>query len=122
MSISFEEAKEIATLELKIDEKNDIVITEIEERDYGWIFHYNFKKFLETKNLKHSLIGNVPLFVFKDNGKFKYIFWSVNNPYEESLESIEASAKFRRLRRILIPVTISVIVSLLLYILGTIRF
>lgn len=46
-----------------------IVDNEIIERDFGWVFFYNSKEFLETGNLSFALVGNAPLIVDKNSGK-----------------------------------------------------
>ncbi|MBP4048559.1 hypothetical protein J9978_03465 [Chromobacterium violaceum] len=43
-----------------------IVLDGIEEDDDGWFFPYQTEKFLETKDLQFSVVGNWPVFVSKD--------------------------------------------------------
>jgi Immunity protein 35 len=41
----------------------------IVEKEYGWIFSYDSKKFLETGEFRYRRIGNHPILIFKDNGE-----------------------------------------------------
>ena len=49
----------------------ELVIIEeaIQEYDFGWVFCYNSKGFLETGNLAHALAGNAPLIVDRNSGE-----------------------------------------------------
>jgi hypothetical protein len=41
----------------------DIAITETMERPFGWVFCYNSKRYLETGDDRHCLLGNHPILV-----------------------------------------------------------
>lgn len=43
-----------------------IVLDGIEEEEDGWFFPYQAERFLQTKDLKFSVVGNWPIFVSKD--------------------------------------------------------
>ena len=43
--------------------KLDVVITEIRDLDWGWVFFYNTRTFAETKNFRDGLAGNAPYLV-----------------------------------------------------------
>lgn len=61
----------LSHLSLKMAEQGDSVIiieSSTIEKDYGWIFFYNSKKFIETKNSRHFLVGNGPIVVEKADG------------------------------------------------------
>ena len=45
-----------------------IIESSIIEKDYGWVFFYNSKKFVETNNSRHFLVGNGPIVVEKADG------------------------------------------------------
>ncbi len=45
--------------------REDFIVT----KDYGWIFSYESKRFLETGELRYRLVGNYPLLIFKDSGE-----------------------------------------------------
>ncbi len=38
------------------------------ERDFGWVFHYNSRAYLETRELRHHLAGNSPFIVDRRDG------------------------------------------------------
>jgi hypothetical protein len=38
------------------------------EKQYGWVFVFNSKKFVETGNILYALGGNGPIIVEKDSG------------------------------------------------------
>ncbi len=72
MGISFEEAKRIANQWL-LDQNCDFEIVLIDEstlkEDFGWIFFYQSKKYLETKNFRDMLAGNAPLIIDQETGE-----------------------------------------------------
>ncbi len=37
-------------------------------REFGWVFFYTTRKFLETKDPQHEMPGNGPLVVLKEDG------------------------------------------------------
>ncbi|KUY80796.1 MULTISPECIES: YrhB domain-containing protein [Burkholderia] len=39
------------------------------EKQYGWVFVFNSKKYLETGNIIFSLGGNGPIIVERENGR-----------------------------------------------------
>jgi hypothetical protein len=72
--LSLESAKKKVQdyLNLKYETKNDaLVIREdyIVHKEYGWIFSYESKKYLETKEIRYRRVGNFPLLILKDSGK-----------------------------------------------------
>jgi hypothetical protein len=38
------------------------------ERDFGWVFFYNSKDYLETGEIRHTLAGNAPIVVTRADG------------------------------------------------------
>jgi hypothetical protein len=45
------------------ENRDDIVISEVIERSFGWVFCYNSKRHVETGDDKHCLLGNHPILV-----------------------------------------------------------
>lgn len=45
------------------ERRGDIIITEAIERPFGWVFCYNSKRYLESGDDRHSLVGNYPILV-----------------------------------------------------------
>jgi hypothetical protein len=46
-----------------------IMDSEMIERDWGWVFFYQDKKYLETGNAIYSLAGNAPYIVNRHTGE-----------------------------------------------------
>ena len=42
------------------------------EKEYGWIFFYNSRLYLETHNIRYTLCGNAPVIVEKEAGSCHY--------------------------------------------------
>ena len=40
-----------------------LTVKEVEEYDFGWVYFYNSKEFVETGNFDSSLVGNAPVIV-----------------------------------------------------------
>lgn len=56
------------------------------ERDFGWVFFYTAKRYLETKDRKHLVPGNGPLVVEKDGATH---FLSGSAPPQQAIEEFE---------------------------------
>lgn len=41
-------------------------------RDFGWVFFYQSKKYLEEKDVLSMWVGNAPVIVNKHSGEMKY--------------------------------------------------
>jgi len=65
--LTLEEAKRIAYekigIELSIENRPIILDIYTLEFDWGFIFHYNGKKYIETEDSEYSYIGNIPILV-----------------------------------------------------------
>ena len=42
---------------------------EVIEYDFGWVFYYNAKEYLETNDMELGLTGNAPLIVDRNDGQ-----------------------------------------------------
>jgi len=64
---------------------DDVVITDENtiEFDGGWIFYYQNKKFLETRDINHALEGNSPILISEQGKAF---FLSNEREIEEYIE------------------------------------
>ena len=49
--------------------KYEMVITDLQEKFYGWIFYYQTKKYIETEDFRDAVAGNVPILFEKETGK-----------------------------------------------------
>jgi hypothetical protein len=45
-----------------------LAISEVIEYEFGWVFHYNSKEFIDTQDFQFSLVGNAPFIVSKEDG------------------------------------------------------
>lgn len=93
MNITFEEARNIA--ERYVDNalyqnENKIVIIDSEtiEKNYGWYFFSQTKKYLETRHPLDGIVGNGPILVRKENGEV--IRFGTALPIEEYIEIYES--------------------------------
>lgn len=83
--ISLEQAIMIAEDELKRMSKNikddEVLLSRnsIKYRKYGWVFHYNSKKYYETGDYKFALLGNHPMYVDKETGSIDYIYINIDS-------------------------------------------
>jgi hypothetical protein len=48
-------------------DRPEMVITVIEDREYGWIFYYTSRPYWETKDIRHAIAGNGPLIVSQED-------------------------------------------------------
>ncbi len=51
-----------------IDEEAEIFPANALPVNVGWIFHYNFKKFMETRHPRDGAIGNAPIIYDRTDG------------------------------------------------------
>ena len=74
-------------------EGDSLVILDEEtlEKDYGWIFFYTSRRYLETNLISHMLAGNGPVIVEKENGALTQL--STALPLEESIRDYEGRRK-----------------------------
>ena len=42
------------------------------EKAFGWVFFYDSKKYLETRNINEAIAGNGPVFVNKHDGTIEF--------------------------------------------------
>ena len=74
--ITFEQARQLALEHIRPSAEyirktlpdDDLVIEHFIEFDDCWLFYLNSKRYLETKNIFHRLLGNGPLIVDKKGG------------------------------------------------------
>lgn len=45
-----------------------VIVDDITERSYGWVFYYQPKKFIETGEIQYSILGNSPILILKEDG------------------------------------------------------
>ncbi len=71
-------------------DKPEFVILEDEttEKDYGWVFFYQSRNYLETESFIDSLVGNAPYIVNKHTGEL--FVTGTAKPVEEYIEEYES--------------------------------
>lgn len=47
----------------------ELIVDLAEEKPYGWIFDYQTKKFVETKDIRFAAIGTSPIIFEKETGR-----------------------------------------------------
>ena len=91
------QALEIAQAAIeKLKSSNPLVIMEEKtvEKDFGWVFFYTTKKYLETHDKKYLVPGNSPLVVDRANGTTHFLSTSV--PPNRAIDEYEKSWRARQ--------------------------
>jgi Immunity protein 35 len=92
--LSFEDARKIAAEYIQEGKANsnglEMLITDEHtiEKPYCWVFYYNSKKWLETKNVVDLIAGNSPMIIDKVTGKVTRYYSSVS--VSEALKKYES--------------------------------
>lgn len=63
------------------------------EKDYGWVFFYQSKKFVETGDMNFMLLGNCPILVEKEAGRV--VEFPTHTSVEEGLRKYEKERRQR---------------------------
>ncbi len=48
---------------------HQLVVVDVQEHDFGWVYFYNSKEYAETGDFNFSLVGNPPVIVDRVDGK-----------------------------------------------------
>ncbi len=70
--ISLKQAIDRVNVELArfaLDDDYLVIEQGIREYDWGWVFHYNTRTWIETGDDEHALIGNAPYLVNRQTGE-----------------------------------------------------
>ena len=70
-----------------------LVVSKVIEYDFGWVFCYNAKEYLETNDMELGLTGNAPLIVDRNDGQL-YIT-STAYPIEHYLDQYRKGVRTR---------------------------
>ncbi len=75
---------------------DDIIIMDDRtiERDFGWVFIYNTKRFVETGDHNYTLIGNAPIIVDRIDGSLHPT--GTGRPIEEYIREYEKKRQYRK--------------------------
>jgi hypothetical protein len=57
------------------------------ERDFGWVFFWNSREFIDTGDFQYALLGNAPLIVDKEDGTLHVA--GTGRPTEEYIREFE---------------------------------
>ena len=61
------------------------------EKDYGWVFFYTSRRFLETGDICYMVAGNGPIIVDRQNGTMIQLGTAL--PVKEYIEEYEANRR-----------------------------
>ena len=81
----------LAKLEIELGISLNLIDSETIEKPFGWVFFYNSKKYLETRELSEMLAGNAPFIVDKNNGEIHET--GTEKPIEDYIVKFEKSWK-----------------------------
>lgn len=85
------EAESLAQEQLRKMEKPDLPFaindSKTLERPFGWVFFYNSKKFIETRDIRYQLAGNGPIVVNKHSRAVTVL--GTNKPVQALIEEYE---------------------------------
>lgn len=70
-----------------LDEEMAIAPEATVEKDYGWIFFYNTKKYLESGVISYALAGNGPVIIEKSDGRITA--FGTNKPVDVLINEYE---------------------------------
>ncbi len=72
MMIELNQAKEEIEKLLKEEQSGlseyNLVISKVLTYEFGWVFYYTSEEYLESKDVRHMLLGNAPFIYDKENG------------------------------------------------------
>lgn len=70
--IGLDRARALATEALKHDPRHNFVISAVSEHEFGWVFEYVPKRYLETGDHNYLVPGSTPLVVTRE-GTVEYV-------------------------------------------------
>ncbi len=50
-----------------------LAVSRVDEYDFGWVYFWNSKRFIETGEIQYALVGNAPIIVDRSDGK---LYWT----------------------------------------------
>ena len=65
-------------------------------KPYGWVFFWNSREFIDTKDRRKALAGNTPIIVDRIDGELRVM--GTASPVEDSLAEYEATLPPARLQ------------------------
>jgi hypothetical protein len=64
------------------------------EKEYGWIFFYDSKKYIETNDKRYLIAGNAPILIEKSDGSIHILGTAM--PVERYIEQYEREHGIRK--------------------------
>jgi hypothetical protein len=84
------------------NQDENVIISDLTiEKDYGWIFFYNSRRYLETQDVRYALFGNAPIIVEKENGSLH--FTGTAEEIDYYIKRYERQRRWRKWLRFLEP-------------------
>lgn len=84
--MSLELAREIARRKIDLEGEDGYVITKEEPVEFGFLFFFTTKKYIETGDLVDAVFGGGPLFIHND---MERVFMLPSyQPYEETMKEL----------------------------------
>lgn len=92
--ITFDRARTIAVSEVEriaLRSSLEVVLNEDSTRDedWCWLFSYNTREYLETRQVKYALAGNGPILVEKESGAVRQLVTA--RPVEDQLNELRGA-------------------------------
>ncbi|HRH41948.1 MAG TPA: YrhB domain-containing protein [Pyrinomonadaceae bacterium] len=105
--LSKEEARELVRQEIllhwNIEGDEPIILDDlIIEKDFGWVFFYHSRKYIETEDFKYYILGNAPIIVNKFDGSLNYTGTAYETDYyiKEYEKKLKQEASSNRVQTI----------------------
>ena len=93
--ITFKKAEELAMTWVRIATNNSCEISRIDDKPYGWVFHYHSKNH-DPNDYKNFVLGNAPIIVDRIN--FEVVVTGTAHPLDYYIEEYERSLPEERLQ------------------------
>jgi hypothetical protein len=93
--MNYSKARQLAEAWVAVVSDRSATIVDVVPRPYGWVFFWQSKRFLETRNTIDRLVGNGPVLVDRFNGELRVT--GTAHPIEHYLKEYEATLPGARL-------------------------
>ena len=87
--MNFDKAKKMAKNYLEsLDIGDELLIVQIITKTYGWIFNYTTRKYIETGDDYHRILG-IPTFLITKDGELHDYYIDARRSFQENLAEFE---------------------------------
>ncbi|MBD2491579.1 YrhB domain-containing protein [Aulosira sp. FACHB-615] len=84
--------KEYITREIPVSDDELVIIHERTiEKQWGWVFFYQGKRWVETNDRRYKILGLYPIVIEKEDGTLNYL--TLLKTIEESIQAYEEKRK-----------------------------